>query len=136
MISRLDIQLRYSDSDQMGVIYHANYFSFFEQARTQFLRELGFDYYKVEEDGIIFPVRDVSCAYLKAIRFKEKIYITTKVHKLTKIKITYYHEIYNIEGELKATGYTTVISVDKETFNIIKMDERLKDIYQRYQELL
>ncbi len=133
---KLEIQLRYSDTDQMGVIYHANYFSYFEQARTKFLKDLGFDYYKVEEDGIIFPVRDVSCTYLKAIRFKEKIYITTKIHKLTKIKITYYHEIYNVEGELKATGYTTVISVDKVTFNIIKMDERLKDIYQKYQELL
>lgn len=133
---KLEIQLRYSDTDQMGVIYHANYFSFFEQARTQFLRDLGFDYYKVEEDGIIFPVRDVSCTYLKAIRFKEKIFITTKVHHLTKVKITYYHEIYNSSGELKAKGYTTVISVDKETFNIVKMDEKLKLIYDKYKELV
>ena len=135
-IGKIEIQLRYSDTDQMGVIYHSNYFSFFEQARTQFLRDIGFDYYQVEEDGIMFPVRDVSCTYLKPIRFKEKIYITTKVSKLTKIKITYYHEVYNTEGELKATGYTTVICVDKETFNIIKMDEKLKDIYNKYLELL
>ncbi len=134
-VNKLEVQLRYSDTDQMGVIYHANYFSFFEQARTKFLRDAGFDYYKVEEDGIIFPVRDVSCTYLKSIRFKEKIFVTTKIHKLTKIKVTYYHEIHNVEGELKATGYTTVISVDKETFNIVKMDEVLKDIYNKYQEL-
>ncbi len=133
---KLEIQLRYSDTDQMGIIYHANYFSFFEQARTKFLKDLGFDYYKVEEDGVIFPVREVSCTYLKAIRLKDKIYITTKIHKLTKIKITYYHEIYSLEGELKATGYTTVVSVDKESFNIIKMDERLKDIYEKYQTLI
>ena len=133
---KLKIQLRHSDSDQMGVIYHANYFSFFEQGRTAFLKELGFDYYKVEEEGIIFPVRDVSCTYLKAMRFGEEITISTKLHKLTKIKITYYHEVHNSVGELKATGYTTVISVDKETFNIIKMDEKLKDIYQKYLGLL
>ncbi len=133
---KLKIQLRYSDSDQMGVIYHANYFSFFEQGRTAFLKELGFDYYKVEEEGIIFPVRDVSCTYLKAMRFGEEVTISTKLHKLTKIKITYYHEVHNSVGELKATGYTTVISVDKETFNIIKMDEKLKDIYQKYLGLL
>jgi len=133
---KLEIQLRYSDTDQMGIIYHANYFSFFEQARTKFLKDLGFDYYKVEENGVIFPVREVSCTYLKAIRLKDKIYITTKIHKLTKIKITYYHEIYSLEGELKATGYTTVVSVDKESFNIIKMDERLKDIYEKYQTLI
>jgi len=133
---KLEIQLRYSDTDQMGIIYHANYFSFFEQGRTKFLKDLGFDYYKVEENGVIFPVREVSCTYLKAIRLKDKIYITTKIHKLTKIKITYYHEIYSLEGELKATGYTTVVSVDKESFNIIKMDERLKDIYEKYQTLI
>lgn len=135
-VGKIDIQLRYSDTDQMGVIYHANYFSFFEQARTKFLKDLGFDYYKVEEDGIIFPVRDVSCTYIKAIRFKEKINITTRVHKLTKIKITYYHEIHNAEGELKATAYTTVISVNKDTFNIIKMNEKLEKIYNKYLELL
>ena len=133
---KLEIQLRYSDSDQMGVIYHANYFSFFEQSRTAFLKEVGFDYYKVEEDGIIFPVRDVSCTYLKAMRFGESTIVSTKLHKVTKIKITYYHEVHNSEGELKATGYTTVISVDKESFNIIKMDEKLKDIYDAYLLLL
>ena len=44
MSSKLDIQLRYADSDQMGVIYHANYFTFFEQGRTKYLKDLGFDY--------------------------------------------------------------------------------------------
>lgn len=135
-VHKLNIQLRYSDSDQMGVIYHANYFSFFEQGRTAFLKDLGFDYYKVEEEGIIFPVRDVSCKYLKAIRFGENITVSTKLHKLSKVKITYYHEIYNDKEELKASGYTTVISVDKETFNIIKMDELLEPIYTKYLELL
>lgn len=135
-IHQLDIQLRYSDSDQMGVIYHANYFSFFEQGRTAFLKELGFDYHKVEEEGIVFPVRDVSCKYLKAIRFGENITISTNLHKLSKVKITYYHEIHNDKGELKATAYTTVISVDKETFNIIKMDDSLEPIYRKYLELL
>jgi len=135
-LHKFKIQLRYSDSDQMGVIYHANYFSFFEQARTAFLKELGFDYYKVEQNGIVFPVRDVSCTYLKAIRFGEEITISTKVHAISKIKITYYHEIHNSKLELKAKAYTTVISVDKETFKIIKMDELLKDIFLKYKQLL
>ena len=93
MVGKLNIQLRYSDSDQMGVIYHANYFSFFEQGRTAFLKDIGFDYHKVEEDGVIFPVRDVSCTYLKAMRFGENITLTTKLHNVTKIKLTYYHEL-------------------------------------------
>ena len=132
MISRLDIQLRYADSDQMGVIYHANYFSFYEQGRTKYLKDLGFEYSDVEKGGIIFPIRDVSGKFIKSITYGEKIHLLTRVHKLTKVKTTYFHEIYNDEGELKASGYTTVVCVDKVTFKVIKMDERLPKIYEAY----
>ena len=110
----MKLELRYSDTDQMGVIYHANYFSFFEQGRTKFLKEIGFDYYRLEEDGVIYPVRDVSCTYLKSIRFGEEVYLETRVHKLTKVKTTYYHEIKDINGDIKCRAYTTVVCVDKE----------------------
>lgn len=132
MISRLDIQLRYSDSDQMGVIYHANYFSFYEQGRTKYLRDLGYEYSDVEKNGIVFPIREVSGKFIKSITYGENIHILTRVHKLTKVKTTYFHEIYNDLGELKATGFTTVVCVDKETFKVIKMDERMPDIYDAY----
>lgn len=132
MISRLDIQLRYADSDQMGVIYHANYFSFFEQGRTKYLKDLGFDYHNVEKSGIIFPIRDVSGKFIKPITYGEKIYLLTKVHKLSKVKTTYFHEIFSDLGELKASGYTTVVCVDKKTFKVIKMDERMPEIYNAY----
>ena len=132
MISRLDIQLRYSDSDQMGVIYHANYFSFYEQGRTKYLKDLGFEYSEVEKNGIIFPIREVSGKFIKSITYGEEIYLLTTVHKLTKVKLTYFHEIFNEGGELKASGYTTVVCVDKETFKVIKMDERMPKIYESY----
>ena len=132
MSSRLDIQLRYADSDQMGVIYHANYFSFYEQGRTKYLKDLGFEYSDVEKDGIIFPIREVSGKFIKSITYGENVHLITKVHKLTKVKITYSHEIYNDLDELKASGHTTVVCVDKETFKVIKMDERMPDIYNAY----
>ncbi len=134
MISRLDIQLRYADSDQMGVIYHANYFSFYEQGRTKYLKDLGFDYHDVEKSGIIFPIREVSGKFIKSITYGEKIHVLTSVHKLTKVKTTYFHEIFNDAGELKASGYTTVVCVDKESFRVIKMDERMPKIYNAYVE--
>ena len=66
----------------------------------------------------------------------KKIYIKTKLHEITKIKVTYYHEMYNDKDELKAKGFTTVVSVDKESFKTVKMTERLKDVYKVYSELL
>lgn len=132
MKTSLEIQLRYSDTDQMGVIYHANYFSFYEQARTDFLKQLGYDYHEIERNGIIFPIREVDNTYIKSITYGEKIFVTTKVSAVSKIKIQYYHEIHNDEGELKSTGHTTVVCVDKASFKIVKMDERLSEIYQKY----
>lgn len=130
------IELRYSDTDQMGVIYHANYFSFFEQGRTKFLKDVGYDYHLFEDNGIIYPVRDVSCTYLKSIRLGEEIHVETKVHKFTKIKTTYYHEIKNSEGELKCKAYTTVVCVDKNTFKPARMDELLPEVYNDYLKVI
>ena len=136
MISRKNIDLRYSDTDQMGVIYHANYLSFFEQARTTFYKDVGFHYHETEQEGIIFPVRHVDVTYLSPVRFGETIHIDTRVHELSRIKVTYYHEMYNHVGEIKAKAYTTVVSADKETFKTVKMDERLPMVYETYHKLI
>ena len=136
MKSITEIRLRYSDTDQMGVIYHANYFSFFEQGRTQFLKDVGYDYHLFEENGIIYPVRDVQCTYLKSIRLGEKVFVETSIHKFTKIKTTYYHEIKNEQGELKCTAYTTVVCVDKKTFLPARMNEIIPEVYNAYLKVL
>ena len=123
------IELRYSDSDQMGVVYHANYFSFFEQGRTGMLKEFGIDYYEIEKRGFIFPVRDVGCTYLKSIRLGESIYCETQVTKLSKVRMDFEHKIYNTQGELKAKGHSSIISVNKSDFSIAKMDKYLPEVY-------
>lgn len=126
---RNNIELRYSDSDQMGVVYHANYFSFFELGRTGMLKEYGVDYYKVEEKGFVFPVRDVDCTYLKSIKLGEKIYVETKIIKMSKVKISFEHEIRNEKNELKAVGHTSIVCVRKSNFKIAKLDEVLPAVY-------
>lgn len=130
------IDLRYSDTDQMGVIYHAHYLSFFEQARTKFYKDAGFEYHETEQQGVIFPVRDVSVQYKRAVRFGEEIYIVTKIHDLSRVKVTYYHEMYNQQKELKATGYTSVVAVDKQSFKTVKIHEVLPDVYTKYLAIL
>lgn len=124
------LELRYGDSDQMGVVYHANYFSFFEQGRTEMLKDAGIDYYEIEKQGFIFPVRDVQCTYLKSIRLGEDVYVETSLKNLTKVRIDFYHEIKNSDGELKAKGNTSIISVKKDDFSIAKMDQYLPDVYK------
>lgn len=126
---RIELPLRYSDSDQMGVVYHANYLSFFELGRTMLLQYHGIDYYEIERSGIVFPVRDVNCTYLKSIRLGETIYCETEIESMSKVKIKFAHRIVNEQGEVKALGYTSVVSVRKSDFKLVKMDEHLPDVY-------
>lgn len=134
MISIIDVNLRYSDTDQMGVIYHANYLSYFEQGRTKYLQDLGYVYADMEESGYLFPVRDVKCSYLKAIRYGDKVHLKTYVKKVSKIKIIYGHELYNQDGVLCAKGETSVVSVRKEDFSLARFDKTYPELYEKYQE--
>ncbi len=130
MIYKRNIELRYSDSDQMGVVYHANYFTFFEQSRTGFLKELGVDYYDIEAGGYIFPVRDVSCTYLRSIRLGESVYCETKLFEKSKVKLVFEHVIKNDKGEVKAKGMTSIICVRRSDFKICKMDQVMPTVYE------
>lgn len=124
------LELRYSDTDQMGVVYHANYFTFFELGRTKMLKDYGIDYFEIEQRGYIFPVRDVSCTYLKSIRLGEEVYVETELVKLSKVRFDFSHVIKDSDGEIKAKGNTSIIAVSKLDFNIVKMDKHLPDVYK------
>ena len=126
------LQLRYADTDQMGVIYHPNYLSFFELGRTGLMKDAGYDYLEFEKQGIIYPVRNVSCTYLRSMRLDETCHVYTRLSKVTRVKLTFYHEIKNEDGELKCTGETSIVSVDANTFLPIRMPEDMTEDFKKY----
>ncbi len=131
MISKKEIELRYVDADSMGIIHHSIYLQYFEIGRLDLLELYGFNYYDIEDSGILFPIREVNITYLKSIRPSERIVVETKVHYITKVKTTFYHEIKNLEGELKCTGYSTIVFVDKDTFKLQKLDVKIPKLYEQ-----
>ena len=132
MISRKDIEMRYADTDQMGVIYHSNYFTYFMLGREQFALDLGLNHLDFEKAGYMFPVRHASCEFIKSIRLDEKIFVETSIEKFSRIKAEYLHVIKNEHGELKAKGYTTVVCVDIKTGIPTRMDGVLPEVYEKY----
>jgi len=135
MISKKDIEIRYSETDQMGVVYHANYLIWFELGRTQFLADLGFSYSSLEEKNLIFPVREVNIVYINPCRYGELITVETQVKEFSSIKTVYEHVIKNTNNEVKAKGESTVICVRKDNFQITKIERVAKDIYDAYKSL-
>lgn len=103
--SETKIRVRYAETDQMGVVYHSNYFPYFESARTESIRQLGFTYADMEKMGVIMPVVDVHCRYLRPALYDELLTIKTILKELPlHHKVEYHHEVYNEKEELLVTG--------------------------------
>ena len=107
MISETTIEVRYAETDQMGVVYHANYLVWFEVARTDFLNAMGHSYASFEEQGILSPVLKAEIEYGNSLTYGDKIKVFTKVLEMTTVKIVYGYEIYNINHSDQCTFYKT-----------------------------
>ena len=95
---------------------------------------MGYDYLEFEKQGIIYPVREVSSTYLKSMRLGETCYVYTKLLKVSRVKLTFYHEIKNEDGELKSIGQTSIVSVDAKTFLPIRMPEDMTEEFKKYKD--
>jgi len=111
--SETDIRVRYVETDQMGVVYHGNYFTFFEIARTELLRSCGYTYREMEESGVFAVVVKAECSYRKAAKYDDLLTIRTVLKRVTRVKIEYEHQVYR-DTELLATGHITLAFVDSE----------------------
>ncbi len=115
----------YGDTDQMGVVYYANYLRCFEKGRTEFLRQLGAPYTSVEKKGLYFPVTEVSCHYHRPARFDDLIIIETTLTSLGRASLTFSYELYRQEGKERiAAGWTKHACVD-EKGNVTKTPANL-----------
>nr|WP_295973639.1 thioesterase family protein [uncultured Bacillus sp.] len=127
------IEVRYAETDQMGVVYHANYLVWMELGRTTLIKDLGFSYAQIEKDGIISPVLDIQVSYKRPLRYGEKAVIKTWIEEYDGIRITYGYEIRNEAGELAVTGFSKHACVIKESFRPISIKKRLPILHQAYE---
>ncbi len=122
----IEIRVPYSDVDQMGCVYHANYLKYFEQARTELLRKSGWVYRDLEAKGIYFVVTKAVCNYHSPARYDEVLILTTRIKRVTLARIDHHYELRRKEDSaLLASGATTLACVDKQG-QIIPMPEGLK----------
>ena len=109
------IEVRYGETDQMGVVYHGNYLNYFEIARIDWLNNLGVSYKWMEENGVMLPVHKVAVNYRKPARFDDRLKVCVYLQKIPTVRIVFDYEIYNQEDDLLTTGMTELIFVDTKT---------------------
>ena len=111
----IKVRVRYSETDQMGVVYHGNYAQYFEMGRVDWLRNMGISYKWMEENGIMLPVVSLTMNYKKPARYDDELTIKTTMIRLSAVKIEFDYEIHNEKNELLTTGYSVLVFVDMKT---------------------
>jgi acyl-CoA thioester hydrolase len=112
-VNETRIRVRYAETDQMGVVYHANHFIWFEVGRVELLRQFGFSYKEMErEDDCFIAVVDAHCRYKAPVHYDDEVVVRTHLKQVREKVIRFGYELRSETGQLLAEGETTHIVAD------------------------
>ncbi|MBM4763446.1 thioesterase family protein [Bacillus sp. B15-48] len=135
-ISSKKIEVRYAETDQMGVVYHANYLIWMELGRTKLIEDLGFNYAEMEKDGVLSPVIDIQASYKHPVRYGEEVEIKTWIAEYDGIRVTYHYEVYNSSEEIALIGSSKHVCVKKENFRPIAIKRMFPEWHEAYKNAM
>jgi acyl-CoA thioester hydrolase len=108
------VRVRYAETDKMGIVYYAHYFVWFEIGRTDWLRETGWTYRAMEDEGFGLPVIEARCEYKSSARYDDDLRIETRARRVTAIRLAFDYRIVRVgDGQLIATGETVHAAIDR-----------------------
>ncbi len=116
--------VQYYETDKMGITHHSNYIRWMEEARIDFLSQIGWDYAKLEEMGIISPVLNVACDYKISTTFSDRVLISVKVKEFKGVKLHLAYEMKNEEGKTVCKATSSHAFLNREGRPIRMKDEQ------------
>ena len=123
------LDVRYYETDQMGIVHHSNYIRYFECGRNAMLKELDMPMEKVEASGVMMAVVAVDCKYRIPARLGDTLKIVSVIDSPPTAKVTVKTEIYNQSGQLVCTGSVTLGFIDSQTRRPVRCPEELAAIF-------
>ena len=129
----LPIKVYYEDTDAQGVVYYANYLKIFERARTEYLREIGYEQKDLMEQGAIFVVREVAIEFKKPAYLDQQIKVHTRIIKAGKVSFDFTQEVFTNEGNLLCGG---IVKCGCLSLNNFKPKALPSKLYQGMKSLL
>ena len=124
------LDVRYYETDQMGIVHHSNYIRYFECGRMAMLEEVGLPMHKIEEAGVMMPITAVDCKYRIPAKLGDKLRIVTMINEMPRARLTVHTEIYNQEDQLLSSGSVTMGFIDSATRRPIRCPQMLVDIFK------
>ncbi len=135
VFNEISFRVRYSETDQMGVVYHGNYAQYLEMGRVEWLRKLGISYKYMEESGVMLPVISLHIDFKKSAKYDDLLLVRTRLKKAPLVKIDFDYKIFNENKELLIEASTTLAFIDMKTDRPIKCpDYLMKKILKEYQD--
>jgi acyl-CoA thioester hydrolase len=113
MTGEISVRVRYAETDRMGLLHHANYLVYLEQARTELLRDIGWTYKDLEDKGFLLVLTKVEVRYRRPAYYDDVLTIRTHVERTTSVRIDHRYEVLR-NGEALAEAATTLACVDRD----------------------
>lgn len=132
-ITTTPIRVRYAETDQMDVVYHGNYAQYFEVARAESIRALGFTYKDIEAAGVIMPIVELQCKFLRPAHYDDLLSVKTTLKELpANHRIEFHQEVFNEAGKLLTVGHVVLYFLDSGTREKTLMPEPLRQRLEPY----
>ena len=130
--SELFLDVRYYETDQMGIVHHSNYIRYFECGRTAMLKELGLPIERIEDAGVMLPVVSVECRYKTPAVLGDTLRIVTSVDEVPRARLVIRNEVYNPSDQLVCEGSVTLGFIDSNTRRPVRCPEMLVKIFEEH----
>jgi acyl-CoA thioester hydrolase len=109
------IRVRYAETDQMGYVYYGNYATYFEVARVETFRSIGFSYKSMEAAGFMMPVLEYKSKYIRPAKYDDLLRIVVTIKEKPNVRIKFEYEVFNEQNELLNVAETTLVFVSMQT---------------------
>jgi len=126
MKNSITYRVPYADSDQMAVVYYANYFTYFERSRNELLRAIGLPYTVFEENGFMLPVTQAHCDYKAPAKYDDFLEISAEVVEVTRATVKIFCQVLR-DGVVLAEGFTVHACMSAETRRITRFPDFIKE---------
>lgn len=127
--TELNLDVRYYETDQMGIVHHSNYVRYFECGRVDMLKKLGLPVEKIEEAGVMLPVVSVECKYKTPARLGDTLKIVTWIDEIPRARLTIRNQIFNPDGMLCCEGAVVLGFIDSVSRRPVRCPETLANVF-------
>lgn len=128
MESITNITVRYAETDMMGIVHHSRYYPWFEQARTEFIKNAGMSYRKMEEEGVLLPLTETHAKYIIPLKYEDEVKIITHMTRLRAASCEFGYEVY--KGEELCTTGRTVHAITDSSFKPYNLKKAKPDMWR------